>query len=298
MVNFTEYITWDFGLETVNKGIDLNASGQFKNYYTAGAGINYAGSTLARGELWGGPAILLPPVFNFSAFAETDSRKKIMFKISTSHYFGQQNYYNNHRYSLEITYKPVNTLFFTLTPQYSTGFNELQYVSETTYNGDPRYIMASLEREVFDLSLRVNVSLTPELSIQYYAQPFIFAGEYNDYKRITDPRATEFTDRFHTFSRNEISYNEEWNAYFIDENQDDSGDYGFYKPDFHYLQYRSNMVLRWEYKTGSSLYLVWSQGRTHYDENGEMQFDQYVNELWETHPRNDFMLKISYLIVF
>ncbi len=297
-VNFTEYITWDFGFETVNKGIDLNASGQFENYYTAGAGINYAGTTLSRGELWGGPAILLPPVFNFSIYAETDSRKKIMFKVSTAQYFGQQNYYNSHRYSLEITYKPISTLFFTLSPTYTSGFSELQYVATSYYKGEPRYIMASLDREIFELSLRVNVSLTPELSIQYYAQPFIFAGEYNDYKRITDPRATEFTDRFHAFTSNEISYNEEWNAWFIDENQDGNGDYGFYKPDFHYLQYRSNMVLRWEYKTGSSLYLVWSQGRTHLDENGEMEFDQYVNELWETHPRNDFMLKISYLIVF
>ena len=221
-----------------------------------------------------------------------------MFRVTTSHYFGQQDYYNNHRYSLEITYKPINTLLITLSPGYTSGFTELQYVTETSYYSDPRYIMASIDKEIFDLSFRANVSLTPELSIQYYAQPFIFAGKYYDYKRITSPRTTEFTDRFHTFGSNEISYNKEWNAYFIDENQDGNNDYGFYKPDFHYLQYRSNMVLRWEYKTGSSLYLVWSQGRTNIAENGEMQFDKYVNELWETHPRNDFMLKISYLLVF
>jgi hypothetical protein len=296
--NFTEYISWDFGWENTNKGVDLNANGQFTNYYTTGAGINYAGKSLSRGELWGGPALLLPPVLNFSGYAETDSRKKLIFKISTSHYFGKDEYYNSHRYSLEITYKPVNTLFFSLIPQYSNGFNQLQYVSEVLFMSEPRYIMANLSRKVFELALRVNVSLTPELSIQYYAQPFIFAGQYSDYKRITDPKADKFTDRYHEFGTNEIAFNEEWNAYFIDENHDDLADYGFYKPDFHYLQYRSNMVLRWEYKTGSSLYLVWSQGRTELSENGEMVMKEYINDLWKTYPRNDFMLKVSYLFVF
>jgi len=297
-VNFTEYITWDFGLDNINKGVDFNANGQFKNYYSAGAGINFAGSTLSRGELWGGPALLLPPVLNFSAYAETDSRKKLIFKLSTSHYYGSENYLTSHKYTAEITYKPLNTLFISLIPQYTKGTNMLQYVTETSSNGEARYIMADLDREIYDLSLRVNVSLTPELSIQYYAQPYIFAGKYSDYKRISDPRAAKFTDRFITFKPDEIYYNEDWNAFFVDEDRDGIADYGFYKPDFHFLQYRSNMVFRWEYKTGSSLYLVWSQSRTGFDENGDLPLGQYTSELWETHPRNDFMLKVSYLFVF
>ncbi len=297
-VNFTEYITWDFGLETINKGLDLYTNGQFTNYYTAGAGINYAGDNLSRSELWGGPALLLPAILNFSAFTETDSRKKIMLRASTSHYFGEQGYYNSHRYSLEITYKPLNTLLFSLIPLYNTGFNQLQYVAEVATGDEPRYIMASLNRQVFELSMRVNVSLTPELSIQYYAQPFIFAGKYSDYKRITDPRNSSFTERYHVFGSSEISYNSEWDAYIVDEDGNGESDYGFYKPDFHFLQYRSNMVFRWEYRTGSSIYLVWSQGRTGIAANGEMDFDKYVSELYKVEPRNDFMLKASYLIAF
>jgi hypothetical protein len=158
--------------------------------------------------------------------------------------------------------------------------------------------MASLNRKVFDLSMRVNVSFTPALSLQYYAQPYMFSGEYTDYKIITDPKADEFTDRYHQYTNNEISYHEPWNAYLIDEDNNETTDYGFYKPDFHFLQFRSNMVLRWEYKTGSSLYLVWSQGRTSFAENGGNSFGQYADELWNTQPQNDFMLKISYLIIF
>ncbi len=297
-VNFTEYNTWDFARENINKGIDLNINGQFTNYFTAGAGFNYAGTTLARGELWGGPALLLPPVKNFSAYAESDKRKKIVFRAATSHYFGQLGYYNSHKYSLEITYKPVNSLFFSLIPQFTKGFNQIQFVDVVSYNSEPRYITANLNKKVFDLSLRVNLSITPELSIQYYAQPYIFEGKYSAYKMITNSRATDFPDRFHQYSSNEISYNDTWKAYMIDENQSGAADYGFYKPDFYYLQYKSNMVLRWEYKTGSSLYLVWSQGRTDLEENSESVFGRYINDLWDIHPRNDFMLKISYLVIF
>ncbi len=296
--NFTEYITWDFGGENTNKGLDLNVNGQFKNYFTTGAGINYAGTTLSRSELWGGPALLLPPVLSFNVYTETDSRKKLIFRLSTSQFLGQQDYSNSHRYSLAITYKPTNTLYFSVTPQYTSGFNQIQFVDNRFLNNEPRYIMASLNKKIYELALRVNVSLTPKLSIQYYAQPYIFAGEYTDYKRITDPRAAEFTDRYREFSNNEISYNESWKAYMVDEDLNGETDYGFYKPDFHYLQFRSNMVFRWEYKTGSSLYLVWSQGRTDLEENGENNFGQYAKDLWNIQPRNDFMLKISYLIVF
>jgi hypothetical protein len=296
--NFTEYITWDYGWENTNKGLDFNVNGQFKNYYTVGAGINYAGTTLSRGELWGGPALLLPPVFSFNLYAETDSRKKVMFRVSTSQFFGQQNYSNNHKYALEITYKPTNSLYFSLIPQYTVGFNQIQYVDYASRKNEPLYIMASLNRKVFDLSMRVNVSITPELSLQYYAQPYIFAGKYNDYKSITDPKAKIFSNRFHQYNNEEITFNESLGAYLIDEDHNGEADYGFYKPDFHFLQFRSNMVFRWEYKTGSSLYLVWSQGRTELAENGENNFGLYAKDLYNTKARNDFMIKISYLIIF
>ena len=296
--NFTEYITYDFGWENTNKGIDMNVNGQFKNYYTSGVGFNYAGTSLARGELWGGPALLLPPVTSFSAYTETDSRKKIVFRFTTSHNFGQDGCSNNHKYALEITYKPVNTLYFSLIPQFTSGFNQIQYVDVATFNNEPRYIMGSLDKKIYDLSVRINVSITPELSIQYYAQPYIFSGKFSEYKRITNPKAAKFTDRYHQFSSNEISFYEPWNAYMIDEDHDGVDDYGVYKPDFHFMQFKSNMVLRWEYKTGSSLYLVWSQGRTDVVAGGENEFGQYATELRDLHPRNDFMMKISYLVVF
>ena len=71
-------------------------------------------------------------------------------------------------------------------------------------------------------------------------------------------------------------------------------DYNFSNPDFNFLQFRSNLVLRWEYKPGSSLFLVWSQGRTGYLPNGEFAFMDNMQDLFQVHPHNVFLIKFSY----
>ena len=84
-------------------------------------------------------------------------------------------------------------------------------------------------------------------------------GDYADFKRATTPRASDYADRFHQFADTEIAFVPEANAYRVTE---DGSTYGFGNPNFDFRQFRSNLVARWEYKPGSSLYVVWSQDRT------------------------------------
>lgn len=300
LVNFTQYYTIDFGGNSINKGFDINTYSQFTNYFNLGAGFNYSGNTLSRGELWGGPALQLPAVKYGWGFIETDSRKKLIAKLNLSVQKGNFAYFGLGKVNLELTYKPMNTLSISLIPQYSKGYNDLQYTLTTLNqsNKEKRYIMATLSREVIDLSLRVNVSLSPNFSVQYYAQPYIFSGKYSNFKRITDPKATNYYDRFSSFDKNNIFYNSDNDFYVIDEDNNSIADYGFYNPNFHYLQFRSNMVLRWEYRRGSSLYLVWSQGGSDWGYEGNMQLERYADEMLHMDYKNVFMLKISYLYVF
>ncbi len=115
---------------------------------------------------------------------------------------------------------------------------------------------------MFSADFRINFSLTPDLSIQYWGQPFVFAGDYSTYKRVTEPMNEDYYSQFHDFSNDEIFYDYENNIYEIDENQDGTIDYSFENPNFNFFEFRSNLVARWEYIPGSSIYLVWSQGRT------------------------------------
>ena len=80
------------------------------------------------------------------------------------------------------------------------------------------------------------------------------------FKHITRSRADNYDDRFRVYSQDEIHYDENQQYYYITE-QGGQG-FEFEDPNFKFLQFRSNLVIRWEYRPGSTLYLVWSQGRT------------------------------------
>ena len=54
------------------------------------------------------------------------------------------------------------------------------------------------------MSLRLNYNITPDLTIQYWGQPFLAAMDYSEYKMVTDPKAEDLQDRFHTYTENEI----------------------------------------------------------------------------------------------
>ena len=104
----------------------------------------------------------------------------------------------------------------------------------------------------------------------------------------------DMTGRFHRFTEEEIGYKPDDEEYSIDENIDGVVDYTFEKPDFNFLQFRMNFVVRWEYIPGSTLYLVWSQGRTETSSVGDFSFRKGIRNLFSAHPHNVFLIKFSY----
>ena len=143
------------------------------------------------------------------------------------------------------------------------------------------------------LTVRLNYSLTPDLSVQFYGQPFVAAGSYSRFKRITDPGTKDYDRRYHVFGDGEIG-RDAAGAYSVDEDGDGRPDYGFGNPDFNVLEFRSNLVVRWEYIPGSALFIVWSQGRNGFSPAGDFSFGRDVRDLFDIHPRNVFLIKFSY----
>jgi hypothetical protein len=80
----------------------------------------------------------------------------------------------------------------------------------------------------------------------------------------------------------------------IDQNLDGISDYTFDNPDYKALFFQSNLVLRWEYLPGSTLFLVWSQGRNDYFIDGGFSFMNDSRDLYQIHPHNVFLIKVSY----
>ena len=287
----------NFGGDFVGGGYEWNANMEFKNFWSVFTGGNLEGPSLSKDMLRGGPMMKLPGSVNARLGFSSDSRKKFGFSVFANASKGFEDNSNNFYTELDITYKPTNYISFTVIPSYNKSFNELQYVDQTSYNGEDRYVFASINQETISTSFRVNLNLSPNLTIQYWGQPFIASGKYYDHKYITDPMAGKYEDRFRTYTDSQISYDGENDEYDIDENVDGNTDYSFGKSDFNYNQFLSNLVVRWEYNPGSTLYLVWSQTRNYYSDQGQMDFATNVEDLFDKSaniPHNVFLIKFSY----
>jgi hypothetical protein len=188
---------------------------------------------------------------------------------------------------------PSSALQISLNPMYAVNHSILQYVGTKIYESNPRYIFGTIDQTTLGLTLRFSYCLTPDLTIQYYGMPFVSAGRYKDFKRITDSRAKDFGQRYRLFGE-DAAYDESGQRFVVDENRDGTADYVFADPDFNFRQFRSNLVLRWEYVPGSVLYVVWSQGRTGYVIDGSFDFGRDFDGLFGLHPHNVFLVKFSY----
>ncbi len=294
-VNGDVYLVNNFGGDIIGKGVEWNASMGFKNYWSAWTGGNLDISSLSTGTLRGGPMIKYPTNINGRIGFSTDYRKKLVFEYSINGYTSAKNSSDGIYTELDISYKPTNYISFNITPGLSKSFNELQYVTRTSYNGDDRYIFASIDRTTLSASLRINLNLSPDLTVQYWGQPYVASGNYYDYKYITAPLADEYRNRFHTYTTAEKFSVD--GHYEIDENADGNNDYSFENNNFNYQFFLSNLVVRWEYNPGSSVYLVWSQSRNFFNDSGQLDYFNDLGDLFNRDnniPHNVFLIKFSY----
>jgi len=292
--NAAQWHAWDFGGVNIVTGGNLNVGMQFKNYFRFETGFNLEGNALSSNMLRGGPMFKSPGSSNHFFFVSTDDRKKLVFEIMGSNGWGWDKSSRRQNYALEINYRPTNTLQFSLDPSISMSRRELQYIDESSFNGDPRYLFGHIEQNVVSFDFRINLSITPDLSIQYWGQPFIASGGYSNFKRITQPQAKQFHDRFQTYTSDQITYIDDDEVYFIDENLDGSFDYAFDKPDFNFKEFLSNLVMRWEYIPGSTLYVVWSQSRHGVDPDGRFFLNRDFQDMFRIVPHNVFLIKLSF----
>ncbi len=294
-----QYATWDFGGVNTGNGFNFQYSTQFKNYWGFNLGTNFEGENISNADLRGGPSLLYPRSANIWYWIGTDSRKKFQVMFNNSYNRGNENYNSSTRFWMRFRYRPLDMLNISISPSMSYRTNQLQYVTTESFGDDPRYITANIDQKTYRMEIRFSYSINPNLSLQFWGQPFVTTGEYTAFKRITNSKANQYTDRFHTFSVDEIAFDETENLYFVDENQDGVTDYEIYNPNFNFLQFRSNAVLRWEYKPGSTLFLVWTQERT---DNlpfaaKDNTFGAITQDLFTITPSNTFLIKYTYRFI-
>jgi hypothetical protein len=294
-LNSNSYATWDCGLNLTGLGTNVSIYTLFKNLWYVSGLVDHNGHLVKNTVLRGGPAVRTPPTTGLSLNIGTNSGRRLAVSSSTSYRYGKYNYSEYFSISGTVRYRPFNVFSFSFSPGYEHSDHQMQYISSPLYQTQSRYILATISQRILSMSMRVSFNITPELSFEYWAQPFLASNGFRDYKYITNPLAKKYADRFHVYSSDQLSYQEASGRYFVDEDTDGNPDYSFWKPDFNTNAFLSNMVVRWEFLPGSVLYLVWSQNRDYFSQLGEVDFNRNLSALFsENKPYNSLMVKFSY----
>lgn len=292
-INFNQWHAWNFGWENLGPGGNINAHAQLKNQWFIGGNYSINGEQIYTTALRGGPALLIPQTRHQYFFVSTADQKKISARLSLSRSRSKEKtYQKRNSYEARINYQPTKSLRASLSANFLSSLSELQYVTQVKETPDTRYLFGTIDQKVLSFSLRLNYNITPDLTIQYWGQPFVAAGLYDDYKYISEPRADHYPDRFTSFHDHEIELNED--TYQVYEQSGQRSTYSFGNPDFNVKEFLSNLVVRWEYQPGSTVFVVWSQSRSDYLNQGMFDFNQDLNNLFQVPSDNVYLIKFTH----
>jgi len=293
-LNYNHWSSWDFEGNHNLLQWNVNSWANFKNNWFGNIHLNFRPVRHSNFALRGGPRLRVSPSMNFGGRIGTDNRKKV--RLWSNYYGGKtfDNSMNFYNIGFGVSYQPTNALRISINPSYDINKDKLQFVETVEHNNKNNYINASIEQRTLSMSVRVNYTINPNLTIQYYGQPFISRGLYSNFKTITDAQASNFDDRFQLYTNNQISFDELNDVYQVDENINGTPDFDFGNPDFSSVQFRSNLVARWEYIPGSEIFLVWSQGNVGSQNPENDLFQSLDRQIFGEKADNTFLIKATY----
>lgn len=294
-LGFNQFTSYDFEGNYNRIQYEVNGFINWKNNWWTEVGGAHKPRIFTNTFLRGGPRWRFSQENFFFLFSGTDQRKRLSGTLAYVHSDANQNNFQFRRYVLRLRYQPINSLSASLDVEYEKNPNKTQYVSETVFGQTPRYILGEIDNESLSTTLRVNYNINPNLTIQYYGQPFIFKASFTNFNYVNDATAADLNERVIWYDDNQISFTD--GLYSVDEDRDGNTDYAFGNPDFAFVQFRSNLVLRWEYIPGSEIFLVWSQGITGLGDPSN-DFNTIIdNQLLGQRPQNTFLIKATYRFV-
>lgn len=287
--------TWNFGGDPTYSGYSGGAYATFLNTWNVGvqAGINpsYVSDRFTRG----GPIAKVPASWNADINGASDTRKPIWFNWNLFYSHAES---GGESKSLGITadMRPTSFLHVSLGPSISGDHGTGQFVRSVsdalaTSTFGRRYVFASLDQTTLAMDTRIEWTFTPLLSLQVYAQPFVSAGRYSSFKEFSAPRTYDFA----VYGKDRGTISNTSGVYTVD--PDGAGaatPFQFGDPNFNVRNLRGNAVLRWEYRPGSAIFVVWQQERSGFEPIGDFSAGRDIGDIFRTVPTNVFLVKATY----
>jgi len=300
--NWSQYLfwnpTWNFDGDMTFNGVGAITSAEFPNFWGLFLRFDWRPPVFDDGLTRGGPLARVISGGGAQAEITTDRRKRYTFGLFGSRSWNSAGGWGN-QISPSATLRPSTALRLTLSPSYSRTHAMAQFVTRVTdatatNTFGSRYVFATLDQHQLALVTRVDWTFTPELSFQLFTQPLLAAADFQDYKEFVRPRQFEFNvygSDAGTISRDPSG------TYTVDPDAAGAAlPFTFSDRDFNARSLRGSAVLRWEYRPGSALFLVWQQSRFGSIGAGDFDLSRDFRELWGVPPENVFVVKGTWWI--
>jgi len=221
----------------------------------------------------GGPALRASRGFYPWGGVNTDSRKKVSGGLWVNLAYADEGKTKGSSLDPYVTFRLASQFQLTVSAGFSKDDNNTQWFGNFTDAGGTHYSFAHLEQHTTSMSIRMNYTMTPNLTLEVYGQPFRATGVYSDFREVSaTPGADSYDARFQAYTP-------------------PSG-----ATRFKVTELISNSVVRWEFRPGSTLFVVWQHGREGPgpDDTFRQSWTRDYRELFELHPDNTFLVKVSY----
>jgi len=274
--NFNWWQYWTAAGLPEERAFNTNTHITLRNFWSVhmGGTVGQLGTTYCYDCARGGPTVRQDPYIAPWAGINGDDRKAIVPYMWVNYVRGD----GGRSYSLnlnpELDFRVASRFNAALSLNHTRNRNDIQPRGIRTGLSGTHYTFAHLEQRTLSATLRVNYTISPTMSVQVYAQPFMTKGTFTDGRELSStPRAAQYDDRYQPYADSTVTGG------------------------FNFKQFQSNVVFRWEYRPGSALFLVWSQGRQGgLGAEGTNSWRQDMNDLFGLHPANTFLVKVSYWI--
>ena len=289
-INLEQFNSWNFNGSYLGSGGHLNVRAEFKNNWSVGANVIFHSSATDPRRLRGGPEMIMPNSVTTFGQLQTDPSKKFITVFEYSYERFGDHSGSVSEFGPGLSVRPLNSLKIEIKANFLKNHDDLQYVAARDFLAEKRYILGTIDQNTLGLTLRVDLNLSPEFSIQYYGSPFISRGTFSEFRRITLPDAKDYENRFDIFENPVF----DGISYALDENNDMVADYSIGNPDFNFYEFRSNLVAKWEYRLGSFIYLVWTSNRSGSNKLSNSSAGDSYRQLRDVFPDNIFLIKLNY----
>lgn len=282
---------WSFGGENLGDKLNIHTLLRFKNLWRFVMNLNRTFNELDTRQLRGGPALWIGgnTATNFSIL--TNYSKNLVFGAGASFARYDDKISKNQVFNFSTKWLINNRLSITWETNFTKKINNNQYLMQSVVNDSEVYVVGKIDWQTIFTTLRAELFVTPELSFQYYGSPYASRGNYLDYRKVVQSKSKDLDERFSFLTVYEDENDEQL---LLDDDGSLIRNLSNSNPDFNFQEFRSNFVARWEYKTGSTIYLVWTNNRSRNENSYESSILNSFKGISKVAAQNAFMVKISF----